>query len=226
MFATGQEDQDDDVASAAGTAAYKEALKADWPPDKGDTEAIGAATATAACHAAAAATYGATEIAAQLGWCSALGEYIAGAVYDIIDSFWASNVFVAPQYDHVFYQRTRKAGIRLANLRLKKGPLPAPPQDDVTWELLALENWGVPGARLAAGGGPTDAQEGPWRPYYNETGLYTYLQKLAAAESARAAEISALEHPSPSKSSGGAGLGTVVVVAAGLGGALWLASLL
>jgi hypothetical protein len=208
---------------AAADAAYDAAQDADLPPKRSDVQNVASAAGGAAAGAACVA-YGAgiaAPLCASIG--AAIGEYLGGAIYDIFDGFFAGEEFVAPQYDHVFYQRTRRAAIRLANLRLQKGPLPAPSQEDTTWELLALEKWGVPGARLAAGPGPTAAERGPWLPYFSESGLDTYLKKLAAAESARASEIIAqqkLPPRPPQKSTSSSALPVVagVAVAAGI---LW-----
>jgi hypothetical protein len=231
----GQEEQKS-PEDAAAEAAFNEAQNASWPPKREEVKdiggAAGSAAGTATCTALAVETGGVTLVAEYFGICSSIGEaignYLGGAIYDIIDGFFAGEVFVAPQYDHVFYQRTRRAAIRLANLRLQKAPLPAPSQDAVTWELLALENWGVPGARLAAGPGPTDAEEGPWRPYYSEGGLDDYLKKLAAAESAIASAIIAEQKlqnapalppkPQPQTSSSALPVVAGVAVAAGI---LW-----
>jgi hypothetical protein len=226
MFFVGQEQESPE--DAAARAAYEAAQDSDLPPSRGDVAdvagAAGGAAAGAACVAYGAAI--AAPLCASIG--TAIGEYIGGALYDIFDGFFAGEVYVAPQYDHVFYQRTRKAAIRLAS---KRYGVRTPSNPQVLAETQALEEWGVPGATLAAGPGPTEAERGPWRPYFSEGGADDYLAKLAAAESAIAAGIITAQKTkrapmlkSPEQS--GAGIGTVVIAAAGLGGAIWLASLL
>jgi len=210
---------------AAADAAYNEALKADWPPKRDDVQNIGKAAGSAAgdatCVALAAETGGVTAIASALGICSdigeAIGKYLGGAIYDIFEGFFAGEQFVAPQYDHVFYQRTRKAAIRLASQRLG---VRTPPNEEILVETKALERWGVPGATLAAGRGPTEAERGPWRPYFSEDGLDTYLKKLATAESARVSEIIAQQKLPPSSKKTSAL--PVVIVAAVAVGVAWL----
>jgi hypothetical protein len=221
----GQEEQSPE--DAAAQAAYDEALDSDLPPRRNDVKnvagAAGGAAAGAACVAYGAAI--AAPLCASIG--SAIGEYLGGAIYDIFDGFFAGEEYVAPQYDHVFYQRTRKAAIRLAQQRLGR----APGNPDILIETQELEDWGVPGATLAAGLGPTAAERGPWRPYFSESGADKYLKKLAAAESARASAIITAQkigrHPPVLRSTAnlrreGASLTTVVVATAAAGGALWL----
>lgn len=216
--AVGQEEESDadKIGQAAGKAAFNEAQNSDFPPTRDDTGNIGGAAANAGCHAAAAATYGATEIAAQLGWCSAIGEVIGKAIYDIFDGFFAGETYVAPQYDYIMAKRLRAASARIAKL------------SGNTWqyEAGALAMWGVPGATLITlhgGAGAYGSERGPWLPYYSEQGLLDYLALLAAAEAARTAQIvatkQALESGAKAKADSGGG---VVLAAAGLGAvALW-----
>lgn len=225
MYSVGQEQDDESVIDAAGKAAYEQAAKSDMPPTRSDSEAIGGAAGTAACHAAAGATYGATELAAQLGWCSELGEAIGGAVYDFITGLWGEE-YVAPQYDYVIARALRKATNDLA--RLYGG----------SWidEARELERWNVPGATLITlndGRGAYGNQRGPWLPYYSEAGINNYFRLLSNGVSARTAEIKTrqklrarmLRAPSR-RAESGPGLGTVAIAAAGIGGAIWLVSLL
>jgi len=176
---------------AAADAAYNEALKADWPPKRDDVQNIGKAAGGAAgdatCVALAAETGGITAIAAATGICSdigqAIGEYLGGAIYDIVESFWADTVYVAPQYDYVIARRLRGSALRLAKLR---------GTNDWMAEAQRLQDWGVPGATLITlhdGRGAYGSERGPWLPYYSEGGLKDYLHKIAAAESALASEI-------------------------------------
>lgn len=229
MFYVGQEEESPE--DAAARAAYDAAQDSDLPPRRSDVEdvagAAGGAAAGAACVAYGAAI--AAPLCASIG--AAIGEYLGGAIYDIFDGLFAGEEFVAPQYDHVFYQRTRKAAIRVAS---KRYGIRTPSNPQILAETQAFEQWGVPGATLAAGRGPTEAERGPWRPYYSESGAGKYLAKLAAAESALASAIiteqklrKAPQLRDASKIHRGSGLGTVVVATAAAGGALWLlASLL
>ncbi len=223
------QDEQESPEDAAARAAYDQALDSDLPPHRSDVGKIGGAAGGAAA-AAACTAYGAgvaAPLCASIG--TAIGSYISTAVYDIFDGLFAGETYVAPQYDHVMYQRTRRAAIRLAKLRVG---------DKYTSEQIAaetenLEEWGVPAATLAAGRGPTEAERGPWKPYYSEQGLDSYLAKLTAAESALASGVIAAQKlgrkaqqlKAPPKR--GASLTTIAVATAGIGGAIWLlASLL
>jgi hypothetical protein len=186
---------------AAGKAAKEEILKTDWPPKREDTERIGeaagGAAGTATCLALAAETGGLTAIAAATGICSdlgeAIGEFIGGAIYDIVDGFFRDEEYVAPQFDFVIYNRTQGSVGRLVKLKADKLGPQANYAASVAAEYEALVRWGMPPIqdpritaipRAATGADPT--------PYYSREGLENYLRLLAAAESARGAEIIAL----------------------------------
>jgi len=204
---------DESPGDAAASAAYTELENTDWPPKRADVQRIagaaGGAAAGAGCVAAGSVTAGASALASPL--CAAigkiLGEYIAGAIYDIFDGFFVEE-YVAPQYDHVMYQRTRRAAIRVAMLRLNGQNASNEDILQVTREFEAL---GVPGATLAAGRGPTEAERVPWKPYYSEQGLDTYLAKLATAEGSLASAI-VVEQKLGKQSKGSSTFGRVVVL--------------
>jgi len=218
----GQEEESPE--DAAARAAYNEAQKSDWPPTRDHTDAVGAAAGGAAAGAACAALGAAVAAPLCVAIGAEIGEYLGAAIYDIVDGFFGGEVYVAPQYDYVIARRLRGSALRLAELR----------GSDWMTEARALEEWGVPGATLITlndGRGAYGNQRGPWLPYYSETGLKNYLHKIASAESALASaaitekkvrQAPGLKEP-PKR---GAGIGTVVIAAAGLGGAVWLASLL
>jgi hypothetical protein len=206
---------------AAAAAAYTELENTSWPPKRADVQRIAGAAAGAAagagCIAAGSISGGATALASPL--CSAigkiLGEYIAGAIYDIFDGFFAEE-YVAPQYDHVMYQRTRKAAIRIANLQWG---VKTPTNEQILAVTEDFEELGVTGATLAAGRGPTEAERGPWKPFYSEQGLDSYLAALATAEGTLASAIVVRQKLGSGKKTS---IGKALLIAGGIGGLLWV----
>jgi hypothetical protein len=229
-YRVGQEEPD--PADAAGQAAYAEAFKSEWPPTKDNAEAVGGAAATAACHAAAGATYGATEAAAQLGWCSAVGEFIGGVFYDLADSFFGTSEATRLNLDRINRDTTAqfetyRAGYRLCALSQEHGArVDCGQLDEENLRHCLYQNVINGTQTLCSSLGASHEVHKMRISYHLPSGrgqvwdlqtdkqLTEYLRHLAAAESGRAAEIIA-RNPNSKKSIG-------LVVAIGIAGFIGL----
>jgi len=204
---------------AAGQAAYEEAQHAEWPPTRENAQAVGGAAGTAACHAAAEVTYGATEAAAQLGWCQAVGEWVGGIFYDLADSFFGSNEATRKNLDRINRDvavgvQTLKAGYRLCELRVKQGG--AGPKCG-TYDEKVLHDCvynRVIGGSYSCGSFAAQQEAAALHSKYHlpqgkgytwgietDEQLQAQLKRIAAAESGRGAEIIARYPSQPKKSS-------------------------
>lgn len=210
---------DEAAGRAAGEAAKDEAASVSWPPTEDDAEriggAVGAAAAGAACVAGGAVTYGATTALEAAGICSAIGkvigEFVGGAVYDLVDSWFGSDDLTQRHLDALHRQEVynavrSEAGHRLYQLMVDRGPKQARIADGalVTVSTPAFEN-----SNLRVWGARSDRGYG-WDIQTNEQ-LSASLRLVFIAESARAAEIVA-SNPNPPKRKGTAGVVVGLVV--------------
>lgn len=190
------------AGEAAGAAAAKEAQNAEWPPTKGNAEAVGAAAGTAAGAAACAAVgaAAASPLCAYVG--GKVGEFVGGAFYDLAVSWFGTSDATQRHLDALHRKETFdaavfEAGTRLAVLAKSVGVYPKASIAYLAgFERTLMKKWGL---RVDRGFGwdlQTDEQ------------LSASLRLVFVAESARAAEIIAA-NPKPSSSTG-----TVVKVVA------------
>jgi hypothetical protein len=209
-------DQTDEAANAAARAAKDRAAKSHWPPTRDDTEAIGAAAG------AAAGTVFGGPVGGAIGF--AVGGFVGGVVYDLV------NAIPDPSYspDAAYIAAMRKRGKEVVGPTIRKLALNCNATED---EVIAdLNHWGWKfddstfawSQKAQRYGAPAAMQA-------LEQNSKEFFQATAALSALCATYAEAHKHKyvtlkEPPKR--GAGIGTVVVAAAGIGGAIWLASLL
>ena len=212
-------DQTDEAANAAGRAAYARAKTSHWPPTEADAEAIGAVAGTAA-----GAVFGGPAGAALGG---IIGTAVGSAIYSLAEAISNGlNAGYNPTAEYLVKLHATQVTIITTADRLAEEC-----RTDREHELGKMIEWGLkyvnPDGTL-----PTN-----WRTKATDYGVAPALQALNGlqrnlfeASAARSAECETYKKANaphlkePPKR--GAGIGTVVIAAAGLGGAIWLASLL
>ncbi len=212
--------QTEAAANAARDAAADRAAQSSWPPTKGDVQAIGAVAG------AAAGTVFGGPIGGAIG--AAVGGFIGGVAYELVNAIPDPSISPVGQYAGLVGKYINE----VVNPTIKQLSESCGVSEAVTIEALRQEGWELGVLRNArtygAPGGPQDVANDPANALRTleqnqKTFFLAVSARTAYCTTIQQARSNAVKLHSPSK---GAGLGTVVIAAAGLGGVLWLASLL